>query len=75
MLDIGERTIQLKKQSNLSLEDLAKKIGVSRNIIGNYERKTNSPYIEVLMKIAKTFNATVDFLIGEGEYLLTTKRS
>lgn len=67
MLNIGERITQLRKQFNLSQEDLAKKIGVSRTIIGNYERNTNTPSIEVLIKIAKTFNVTVDYLIGEGE--------
>ena len=67
MLNIGERLTQLRKQLNLSQDDLAKKIGVSRTIIGNYERNTNTPSIEVLVKIAKTFNVTVDYLIGEGE--------
>jgi transcriptional regulator with XRE-family HTH domain len=67
MLNIGERITQLRKQFNLSQEVLAKKIGVSRTIIGNYERNTNTPSIEVLIKIAKTFNVTIDYLIGEGE--------
>lgn len=66
MLNIGERITQLRKQFSLSQEDLAKKIGVSRTIIGNYERNTNTPSIEVLVKIAKTFNVSVDYLIGEG---------
>lgn len=67
MLNIGERIIQLRKQFNLSQEELAKQINVSRTIIGNYERNTNTPSIEVVLKIAKTFNVTVDYLIGEGE--------
>lgn len=67
MLNIGERIIQLRKQFNLSQEELARQINVSRTIIGNYERNTNTPSIEVVLKIAKTFNVTVDYLIGEGE--------
>lgn len=67
MLNIGERIIQLRKQFNLSQDELAKTINVSRTIIGNYERNTNTPSIEVLLKIAKTFNVTIDYLIGEGE--------
>jgi transcriptional regulator with XRE-family HTH domain len=46
---------------------LQKKIEVSRTIIGNYERNTNTPSIEILLKIAKIFNASIDFLIGEGQ--------
>lgn len=40
---------------------------MSRTIIGNYERNTNTPSIEVLVKLAKVSNVSVDFLIGEGE--------
>jgi transcriptional regulator with XRE-family HTH domain len=67
MFNIGERIIQLRKQHNLSQDELAKKINVSRTIIGNYERNTNTPSIEVLIKIAENFDVTVDYLIGEGK--------
>ena len=67
MLNIGERIIQLRKQKNLSQQELADKIGASRTIIGNYERNANTPSIEVLLKLAKVFDVSVDFLIGEGE--------
>jgi transcriptional regulator with XRE-family HTH domain len=66
MLNLGERITQLRKQKGLSQQELARQIGVSRTIVGNYERNTNTPSIEVLSKIAKTFDVTIDFLIGEG---------
>lgn len=68
MLNIGERIIQLRKQNNLSQSELADKAEVSRTIIGNYERNTNTPSIEVLIKLAKVFNVNVDYIIGEGEF-------
>jgi transcriptional regulator with XRE-family HTH domain len=67
MLNIGERITQLRKQLHLSQDELAKKVDVSRTIIGNYERNTNTPSIEILLKIAKVFNVSVDYLIGESE--------
>lgn len=67
MLNIGERITQLRKQQNLSQDELAKKAEVSRTIIGNYERNANTPSIEVLIKLAKVFNVSVDYIIGEGE--------
>lgn len=67
MLNIGERISQLRKQHQLSQDDLAKKVGVSRTIIGNYERASNTPSIEVLLKLAKAFNVSVDYLVGEGQ--------
>ncbi len=65
MLNIGSKIIQLRKDNNLSQSQLANKIGVSRTIVGNYERGTNSPSVEILLKIANTFNVSVDFIIGE----------
>ena len=67
MLNIGERITQLRKQQNLSQEQLAKKTEVSRTIIGNYERNANTPSIEVLVKLSKIFNVSMDYLVGEGE--------
>jgi transcriptional regulator with XRE-family HTH domain len=67
MLNIGERITQLRRQKNISQADLAGKVGVSRTIIGNYERNTNTPSVDVLSDMAKVFNVSVDYLIGEGE--------
>ena len=67
MLDIGSKIIALRKKSNLSQSELAKKVDVSRTIIGNYERNENTPSVDILLKIAKVFNVSVDFLIGEGQ--------
>lgn len=67
MLDIGSKIITLRKKFNLSQSELAKRVSVSRTIIGNYERNENTPSIDILLKIAKEFNVSVDFLIGEGQ--------
>lgn len=67
MLDIGNRIILLRKQNNLSQSDIAQKVGASPTIIGNYERNTNTPSIEMMIKIAKVYNVSVDYIIGEGK--------
>ncbi len=36
-------------------------------MIGNYERNTNTPSIDILLKIANAFEVSVDYLVGEGE--------
>lgn len=36
-------------------------------MIGNYERNTNTPSIDILLKIANVFEVSVDYLVGEGE--------
>ncbi len=67
MLNIGSKIIELRKAKNWSQEDLAKEIGSSRVMIGKYERNDNAPSIEVLLKMAKAFDVTVDYIIGEGQ--------
>jgi transcriptional regulator with XRE-family HTH domain len=65
MLNISTKITQLRKQASLSQTDLAKSIGVSRTIVGNYERAENTPSVETLLKIAKIFNVSIDYLVGE----------
>ncbi len=36
-------------------------------MIGKYERNENLPSVEMVAKMARVFDVTVDFLIGEGE--------
>lgn len=67
MLNIGSKIIELRKAKSWSQEDLAKEIGSSRVMIGKYERNDNAPSIEVLLKMAKAFDVTVDYIIGEGQ--------
>lgn len=66
-LNIGSKIITLRKARDWSQGDLAQQIGASREIIGKYERNENLPSIEMVAKMAKAFEVTVDFLIGEGE--------
>lgn len=67
MLNIGNRITTLRKQQNLSQAELADKTKVSRTIIGNYERNVNTPSIDILLKLAKVFNVSIDYLVGEGQ--------
>lgn len=66
MVNIGERITSLRKAKNWSQEDLATKIDASRVMIGKYERGDNLPSVEVIVKLANAFEASVDFLLGEG---------
>lgn len=67
MLDIGSKIIELRKKFSLSQSELAKKVNVSRTIIGNYERNENAPSVDILLKIAKVFDVSIDYIVGEGQ--------
>ncbi len=68
MLDLGTKIITLRKQKKRTQDDLAKAVSVSQSIIGKYERNENQPSIEAALKLAKAFNVTLDYLIGDSEF-------
>lgn len=56
----------LREERNWSQTDLADNSGVSRVMIGKYERGEASPSIEAAKKIADAFQVSMDYLVGEG---------
>jgi len=37
-------------------------------MIGNYERNSNTPSIDIILKIAKVFDVSIDYLAEEGQF-------
>ena len=56
----------LRTDKGWSQTDLANNSGVSRVMIGKYERGEASPSIEAAKKIADAFGVSLDYLVGEG---------
>lgn len=58
---------QLRKQAELRQEDMAKKLGVSRQTIIAIENDKYNPTLELAMKIAKLLKLHVDeiFFLGD----------
>jgi len=65
-MNIGNRIADLRKKKDLSQTDFAKMVGVSREMIGRYERNEVMPSIEVAKKIADALEVSLDYLAGEG---------
>lgn len=61
----NEMLIYLRKKVGLTQAELAKKIGVSRSTIGNYEKGIREPDFETLEKIADFFNVEFGYLMGK----------
>lgn len=57
---------ELRKLKNLSQTDFAKTVGVSREMIGRYERGEVMPSIEIAKKVADALEVSLDYLVGEG---------
>ncbi|WP_353739176.1 helix-turn-helix domain-containing protein [Cytobacillus oceanisediminis] len=62
---LGERIATLRKEYNLSQYDLAERLGFSRGKLANYEQGSRQPDYDTLIKIARFFDVTIDYLLGE----------
>lgn len=60
---LSERIYRLRRKSGLSQEQLAEKIGVSRQAISKWESGTSTPELEKLLALSECFNITLDDLI------------
>ena len=56
--------LQLRKQNDLSQEQVAQIIGVSKQAYGHYEREERELGYDMLCKLADYYNVSVDYLIG-----------
>ena len=67
-MTVGERIINLRKESGMTQTDLAKKIHAARNTVTNYETGVRIPNDMALNSIADTFGVRFEWLkTGEGE--------
>ena len=62
-IEIANRLYELRKQHNLSQEELAEKLGVSRQAVSKWERCEASPDTDNLISLAKIYDLTLDALI------------
>lgn len=63
-MKLGEHIASLRKEQNLSQEQLAEMVGVSRQTISNWELGMTAPNPEQLVFLAKTFHQSVDEILG-----------
>lgn len=64
-MSFGEILKKLRQEQNLTQEELAVKINSSRSNIANYENNNNMPSVEILERLSKIFNVSVDYLLAK----------
>lgn len=68
LMNIRDRLIELRRERNLTQQEMADAIGVHVNQIRRYEAGATQPSLDVLKKLATSMNVTIDSLVfGEGE--------
>ena len=72
-LKTAERLLEYRKKAGLSQEELAEKIGVSRQAVSKWERAEASPDTDNLIALAEVYDVSLDKLIkGRADKSTTT---
>lgn len=62
-MELERRLAELRKKKNISQEEIAEKLYVSRQTISNWERGKTYPDINSLLLMANYFDVSLDHLI------------
>ena len=62
---LGDKIMNLRKKNAWSQEELAEKLGVSRQSISKYESAQVVPDMEKILKLSRIFGVTTDYLLKD----------
>lgn len=66
-MEFKDRLIKLRKELDLTQEELAKKIGYTRTAVSAWEIGRNEPSNADTIKLANFFGVTTDYLLGKSD--------
>lgn len=66
-MEFRDRLIRLRKELNLTQEELAQKIGYTRTAISAWEIGRNEPSNTDTIKLAEYFGVSTDYLLGKSD--------
>ena len=62
---LNEKITIIRKMNNLTQEDFAEELGVSRQAVSKWETGTSVPDVQLLLRIADFYNLTLDQLVRD----------
>ena len=60
----AERLKEIRRRKNITLDELAEKIGYTKSTLSRYENEKRVPNIEFINQVADFFNVSTDYLLG-----------
>jgi len=61
-MGFGDKLINLRKQNKMTQEEMAEKLGITRQTVSNWELNQTKPDLEQLMGISRLYNISLDEL-------------
>lgn len=75
-MNMADRIQYLRKSKGLSQEELADKIGVSRQAVSKWESEQSTPDLEKIIMISELFEVTTDYILkGIESAAMTNKKT
>lgn len=62
-MNFGEKLKMLRTGQNLTQQQLASRLGVQKSVVSYYESGERTPSTDVLVKLARFFHTTTDYLL------------
>lgn len=63
-MSFGDNLRRIRKERNISQEDLAELLDVSRQAISRWEQNNGYPEMEKMIKLADLLNVSLDYLVS-----------
>ncbi len=64
-MGLGKRLAKARERAGFKTQkDAAKAVGISLSVLNRYEKEVNRPDWEMLAQIAKVYDVSVDYLVG-----------
>lgn len=70
---LADKIIHLRKRYNMTQEDLAEKLNVSRQSVSKWEGNQATPDLNKVLKLSKLFGVTTDYLLNDDDESLETE--
>lgn len=72
---LGKRLKALRKEKNMTQQELGELINVTKVSICCYEKGTRTPTLETLMELADVFNVDISYFLGQDNYVIAENDS
>ena len=63
-MKFGDKLKELRKAQKLTQRELAERLNVAKSVVSYYESGDRFPSYDVLVRIARIFHVTTDYLLG-----------
>ena len=64
LMSFGKNLEKLRKDNKVSQARLGEVLGITQQMVSNYEKESSQPNIELLVKMADFFKVSIDAFVG-----------